>query len=293
MTGFFGWTKNTTFRGIDWGNEAMETRRWILDRATFHARIQLLLSGIALAGCASTPPGAREAAAPPREVRVWTARAIATVLAEVGPEFERTSGSRLRIVSDLPPGFARRVAAGESFDLLISGSAAVDEWVRAGRVDAATRMDLARSGIGVAVRAGTPKPDLSTVDAFRRALLGAKSIAYLRVGSGIYLDSLFERLDLAGPLGAKARRPEGDSVATLVAQGQVELGLVVITQIVTTPGVELAGPLPPEIQSYVTFSAAVSSSAASPEVARQLVQFLRGPAAARLIGAQGMQRPPF
>jgi molybdate transport system substrate-binding protein len=271
----------------------METRRWILDRMTLHARIHLLLSGIALLGCASAPPGEQEAATTPREVRVWTTRALATVLAEVGPEFERTSGSRLRVVSDLPPGFARRAAAGESFDLLISGSATVDEWVRAGRVDAATRTDLARSGIGVAVRAGTPKPDLRTVETFRRALLGAKSIAYLRVGSGIYLDSLFERLDLAGPLAAKARRPEGDSVATLVAQGQVELGLVVITQIVTTPGVELAGPLPPEIQSYVTFAAALSSRADSPEVARQLIEFLRGPAAARVIVAQGMQRPPF
>ena len=256
-------------------------------------RIQLVLSSIAMLGCGSVSQGGREASIARDELRVWTTRAIATVLAEVGPEFERTSGSQLRIVSDLPPGFARRAAAGEPFDLLISGSAPVDEWVRAGRVIAATRTDIARSGIGVAVRAGNPKPDLSTVDAFRRALLGAKSIAYLRVGSGLYLDSLFGRLDLAGALAAKARRPEGDSVATLVAQGEVELGLVVVTQILTTPGVELAGPLPPEIQSYVTFSAAVGSRTASPEAARQLIAFLRGPAAARVIAAQGMQRLPF
>jgi molybdate transport system substrate-binding protein len=256
-------------------------------------RIQLVLSSIAILGCGSALQGAREASIAQNELRVWTTRAIATVLAEVGPEFERTSGSRLRIVSDLPPGFARRAAAGEPFDLLISGSAPVDEWVRAGRLIAATRTDIARSGIGVAVRASNPKPDLGTVDAFRRALLGAKSIAYLRVGSGLYLDSLFGRLDLAGALAAKARRPEGDSVATLVAQGEVELGLVVITQILTTPGVELAGPLPPEIQSYVTFSAAVGSRAASPEAARQLIAFLRSPAVARVIVAQGMQRLPF
>ena len=256
-------------------------------------RIRLLLSGVVLLGCASAPRSAREASIPRGEVRVWTARAIATVLAEVGPEFERSSGYRLRVVSDLPPGFVRRVAAGEPFDLLISGSATVDEWARAGRVAAAPRTDLARSAIGVAVRAGMPKPDLSTVDAFRRALLGAKSIAYLRVGSGLYLDSLFERLNLAGAVGAKARRPQGDSVATMVAEGQVELGLVVITQILTTPGVELAGPLPAEIQSYVTFSAAVSSSAAAREGARQLIEFLRGPATTRVILAQGMERPPF
>jgi len=256
-------------------------------------RIHFVLSGVVLLGCGSVQRSTPEASIPRGEVRVWTARAIATVLAQVGPEFERTSGFRLRVISDLPPGFARRAAAGERFDLLISGSGTVNEWVRAGRVAAATRMDLARSGIGVAVRAGIPKPDLSTVDAFRRAVLGAKSIAYLRVGSGFYLDSLFERLDLADAVRAKARRPEGDSVATLVAQGQVELGLVVMTQILTTPGVELAGPLPPAIQSYVTFSAAVSSSGAAREAAGQLIEFLRGPTAARVILAQGMERPPF
>jgi molybdate transport system substrate-binding protein len=215
------------------------------------------------------------------EVRVWTTRAIATVLAEVGPEFERTSGSHLRVISDLPTGFARRVAAGEPFDLLISGSTAVDEWVRDGRVAAEGRTDLARSGIGVCVRAGVPRPDIGTVDAFRNAVVNAKSIAYLRGGSGTYLTSLFERLDITDAIRPRERRPEGDSVAILVARGEVELGLVVITQILTTPGVELVGPLPREIQSYVTFTAAVGSAAAAPDAARQLIAFLRGPSPPR------------
>ena len=256
-------------------------------------RIRLFIAGIALLGCAP-PRGGQPAAAPARgEVRVWSTRAIATVLSEVGPEFERASGVRLRVVSDLPPGFARRAAAGEPFDLLISGSAAVDEWIRAGRVVAETRTVLARSGIGVAVRAGTPRPALGTVDDFRRALLGARSVAYLRVGSGLHLDSLFARLGLAEAIGRKARRPEGDSVAVLVARGEVDLGLVVVTQILTTPGVELAGPLPPEIQSYITFTAAVSADARAPDAAARLITFLRGPTAARVILAQGMERPPF
>ena len=256
-------------------------------------RIGAFLAGFALLGCRPLQRSAGEAAIARGELRVWTTRAIATVLTEVGPEFERTSGYRLRVVSDLPPAFARRAAAGEPFDLLISGSAAVDEWVRAGRVSAATRADLARSGIGVAVRAGTPKPDLRSIDAFRRAVIGAKSIAYLRVGSGLYLDSLFERLDLADAVAAKATRPNGDSVALLVARGEVELGLVVITQILTTPRVELAGALPSALQSYVTFAAAVSARAAEPHAARQLIRFLQGPVAARVITAQGMERPPF
>ena len=256
-------------------------------------RIRLFIAGIVLLGCAP-PRGGPPAAAPARgELRVWSTLAIATVLTEVGPEYERASGVRLRVVSDLPPGFARRAAAGEPFDLLISGSAAVDEWIAAGRVLASTRTVLARSGIGVAVRAGTPKPPLGTVDAFRRALIGARAVAYLRVGSGLYLDSLFARLGLAEAIGAKARRPEGDSVAVLVARGEVDLGLVVLTQILTTPGVELAGPLPPEIQSYITFVAAVSADARAPDAAARLITFLRGPMAARVILAQGMERPPF
>ena len=254
--------------------------------------IRALFAGLALLGCAPLRGSAPEGTPAGGEVRVWTTRAIATVLAEVGPEFERASGVRLRIVSDLPPAFARRAAAGEPFDLLISGSATVDEWIRSGRVIAATRTDVARSGIGVAVQSGAPKPALGSVDAFRRALLDAASVAYLRVGSGLYLDSLFARLGLTESIGVKARRPVGDSVAVLVARGEVELGLVVLTQILTTPGVEFAGPLPPEIQGYVTFTAAVSADARMPDVAGRLIAFLRGPGAARVILAQGMERPP-
>ena len=256
-------------------------------------QIRTLVAGIALLGCGSVPVGVGESRPARGEIRVWTTRAIATVLTDVGPEFERTSGFRLLVVSDLPPAFARRAAAGEPFDVLISGSTTVDEWISAGRVVVASRTDLARSGIGLAVRAGAPNPDLGSVEAFRRTLLGAESIAYLRVGSGLYLDILLQRLGLADAIRTKVRRPEGDSVAVLVARGEVELGLVVITQILTTPGVQLAGPLPPEIQSYVTFTAAVSSGARVPEVAGQLIRFLQGSVAARVILAQGMERPPF
>jgi molybdate transport system substrate-binding protein len=121
------------------------------------------------------------------EITVFTTRALATVLAEIGGEFERATGHKLIVISDLPTGFLRRVNAGEHFDLLISGSAPVDEWIRDGRAVATTRTEIARSGIGIEVKAGSPRPDISTVDAFKRALLNAKSIAYLRVGSGVYL----------------------------------------------------------------------------------------------------------
>ena len=230
-------------------------------------------------------PGVLSAA----EIKVWTARAIATVLAEIGSEFERETGHTLIVSSDLPPAFVRRVNAGEPFDLLISGSAPVDEWIRDGRIMAATRTDIARSGIGVEVRAGARQPDISSVDAFKRALLNARSIAYLRVGSGIYLAGLLERLGLAEAIRSKVTRPESDVVSELVAKGEVELGMTVITQILTTPGVDLVGPLPPEVQSYVTFAAGVSSHSKLPDAARQLIKFLTAPRAMSVIKAQGME----
>ena len=222
-------------------------------------------------------------------VTVWTSRALATVLAEIGSEFERATGHKLSVTSDLPPAFLRKLNAGERFDLLISGSAPVDEWIREGRVAAATRREIARSGIGVEVRAGAPKPDISTVDAFKRALLTAKSIAYLKVGSGLYLDDLIGRLGIKQAIEAKTTRPDTDIVSQLVARGQIELGMTVITQILTTKGVELVGPLPAEIQSYVTFVAGVSSRAKSARAARELISFLTSPRAIAVIKAQGME----
>jgi len=223
------------------------------------------------------------------EIRVWTARAIATVLAEIGPEFERGTGHRLIVTSDLPPAFLRRLDAGEPFDLLISGSSPVDEWIQNGKIAANTRADIARSGIGVEVKAGSRKPDIRTVDAFKLALLNARSIAYLKVGSGVYLEGLLERLGISKALESRTIRPDSDVVSELVAKGDVEIGMTVITQILTTPGVDLAGPLPPELQSYVTFVAGVSSQSRAPKAASALIKFLAGPRAIAVIKAQGME----
>ncbi len=223
------------------------------------------------------------------EIKVWTARALATVLAEIGPQFERTTGHNLNVYSGLPTDFVRRANAGEPFDVLISGSGPVDSWIKDGKIIAATRTGIARSGIGVEVRAGARKPDISSVEAFKRALLDAKSIAYLRVGSGIYLAGLLERLGIAEAIKSKVTRPESDLVSELVAKGEVELGMVVITQILTTPGVDLVGPLPPEIQSYVVFTAGVSANSRVPDAAKQLMKFLTGPTAIPVIKAQGME----
>jgi molybdate transport system substrate-binding protein len=243
-----------------------------------------LIVAVALSAILANPGMAAAA-----DITVWTTRAIATVLAEIGAEFERATAHRLIVTTDLPPAFLRRATAGEPFDLLITGSAPIDEWIRDGRIVAKTRTAIARSGIGVEVKAGSPKPDISTVEAFTRALLSAKSIAYLRVGSGAYLEGLLERLGISKAIESRVLRPDSDIVSELVARGEVELGMVVITQILTTPGVDLVGPLPAEIQSYVTFVAGISSESKVPEAANELIAFLLGARAAAIVRSQGME----
>lgn len=223
------------------------------------------------------------------ELKVWTAKAIANVLAEIGPQFERSTGHRLAVSEGLRTDFTKRIADGESFDVYIFPPQAVDILIRDGKIIRDTRTTLARSGIGVEVRAGAPKPDISTIEEFKRALVEAKSIAYLKVGSGEYIDNLMKRLGLATELASKIVRPDTDIVSELVAKGEVELGMVVATQIVTTPGVQLVGFLPDEIQSYLIFTAGVAIGSKAPDAARELIRFLRSPVAIEAIKAKGME----
>lgn len=223
------------------------------------------------------------------ELRVWTARAGTTVLKEIGPEFERATGHKLNVETDLPDPFVKRVRAGEQFDILISTAGPIDTLIAEGKLRKDTRMTLARSGIGVEVRKGARKPDISTVDAFKRAVLDAKSIAYLRIGSGNYVHEQFKKMGIADSIAAKTTRPETDAVSELVAEGKIELGIVVTTQILTTPGVELVGPLPQEIQHYVVFVGAVGADSQAPQAARELLKFLSSPRALSVIKAQGME----
>lgn len=227
------------------------------------------------------------------ELKILCTRAIATVLEKVGPQFEADTGYRLNVMTDIAIRMVRRIRDGEEFDVLAASPGQMNELARDGKILPESKTDLIRSGIGVEVRAGAFKPDISSMDAFKRALLGAKSIAYLKEGqSGIYIANMLERIGVAEAIKAKVTRPDTDIVSELVAKGDVELGMVVITQIVTTPGVELVGPLPPEIQSYITFTGGVSSASRHARAAKELIKFLKGPAALAVIKAQGMESAP-
>jgi molybdate transport system substrate-binding protein len=247
---------------------------------------------IAAAAAIFLAPGAgsQDVASQSGELRIFATRSIVTVLDKVGGEFELRTGRKLNVTTDIAARMVRRIEAGEPFDLLVAAPAHIDALINEGKIVRDTRADLARSGIGVAVRAGVSKPNVSSVDAFKRALLRARSIAYLKEGqSGVYLAGVIERLGLTEAIRSKLTLPETDIVSELVSRGEVELGIVVITQILTTRGVTLAGPLPPDIQSYITFTAGVSANSKSMDAARELMAFLKSPAATRVMRSQGME----
>jgi molybdate transport system substrate-binding protein len=220
------------------------------------------------------------------DVKIFTARAIATVLDKIGPEFERTTGHTLNVVNGYGPVFLTQINAGEPFDVFVSIPVITDGLFKQGALIADSRTNVARSGTGVGVRTGAPKPDISSVGAFKRALLNAESIGYLRIGG---VPQLIERLGMTDAIKAKVTIPDTDIVSELVAKGDLELGIPVITQILTTPGVELVGPLPPEIQFYIQFVAGVSPNSKAPDAARALIKFLTGPTAVPVIKSQGME----
>jgi molybdate transport system substrate-binding protein len=226
------------------------------------------------------------------DIKVSTARLIATVLREVGRDFEVETRHRLDVTEIYGPQFVRRIREGAPFDsdVVILQPRLIDELIRDGKLVSATRTNLVQTGIGVETRAGAPKPDISSVDAFKHALPNAKSIAYLKSGvETAYLDELLGRLGIAEAVHTKLSRLETDSVSTLTAKGEIELGIAIITQIVTTPGVELFGPFPPELQRYYIFPGAVSATSRAPDAAMALLRFLKSPAAARVIRVQGME----
>jgi len=252
------------------------------------SRVGLVTVSVILALALGNPP--QPLTAQTGTLRVFTTRAIRTVLDRIGPEFERTSGNRLDITTDIAASMVRAVRRGESFDVLVAAPDQIDALANDGLIIPETRTALARSGIGVAVRTGAAIPDVSSVDAFKRTLLSAKSIAYLREGqSGVYLARLLEDLSIAAAIERKVVRPDKDVVSDLVAKGDVEVGMVVVTQILTTAGVTLAGPLPDEIQNYVVFAAGVSARSRSVRAATDLLVVLATPSAHAVMRSQGME----
>jgi molybdate transport system substrate-binding protein len=242
------------------------------------------------AGLVLLPRAARAA-----QVVVATSGGFAAALRALAPDYERASGDAVTLLFGPSMGATHdavpaRLDRGERIDAVVMVGYALDKLVADGRARADSCIDLARSGIGVVVRAGTPRPDISTVGALRRALLDAASVAYSDSASGVYLrDELFPRLGIADAMKTTARMIPAEPVGAVVARGEAELGLQQISELRPIGGIDFAGPLPAAVQRYTVFSAAVLRDAAAPDAARALLRYLAGPQAARAIIESGME----
>ena len=228
------------------------------------------------------------------EIRVMTSGAFTEPYLQLRTAFERDTGHRVVTVTTTmgvgAESIPSRLQRGEAADVVIVNGAALDELIRGGQIIAGSRMDLARSAIGMAVRAGAPKPDISSTESFTRALLQAKSIAYSASVSGEYFSKeLLQRLGIADVVLPKSRRIERERVGAVVARGDAELGLQQISELLPVPGIEVVGPLPPGVQRITVFSAGVASGSRQPEIARAFIVFLSSTAARDAVVRSGLE----
>jgi molybdate transport system substrate-binding protein len=222
------------------------------------------------------------------EIKVMASAAFKEAYLELVPEFERRTGHTVSTAWVPSVRMMSRLKGGETVDLVIL-SAAFDELIELGVIARGNRFDLAKSGVGVAVRAGAPKPDVSSGDALKRAVLAAKSIVYSTGPSGIYLAKLFERMGIADEIRAKVKQVQGEPAGAVVARGEAEIGFQQVSELLPVPGIDLVGPLPPNVQETTVFSAGLHVNAREPDVARALVKFLTAPEAAPVIRKKGME----
>jgi molybdate transport system substrate-binding protein len=232
-----------------------------------------------------------EAGAQTAEVHVLASNGIKAVMDELRPQAERAIGHPLAIEVDSSSVLKQKIDGGEAFDVAIVTSEVLDELSKAGKIVSGSSAGIARSGIGVGIRAGGPKPDIRTAAALKQTLLKAKSITFAQDGaSRIYLEKMFDRLGIGSDLKPKIIREQGSARATArVADGSAELVLTLVSEILPAPGVELLGPLPAEVQNYVSMSAGVGAKARNADAAKALVKFLAGPSVAPILKAKGME----
>ncbi len=229
------------------------------------------------------------------EIHVMTSGGFTAAYNVLVPEFERTTGHKVitaygASMGNAPDAIPSRLARKERVDIVILAAPALEDLVRQGQVAAGSRVDLVRSFVGMSVRAGAPKPDISSADALKRTLLDAKSIAYSASASGVYISTeLFQRLGIADQVMGKSRRILSERVGAVVARGEAELGFQQVSELLPVPGIDFAGPLPAEVQLTTVFSAAIATGSQEPEAAKALIQFFTTAAAAPAISRTGLE----
>lgn len=244
--------------------------------------------GAALGAASFLMAGSIDAA----EIRVLSTQATEEAYRELVPQFERASGHKVTTIFTGTLDANKRLAAGESYDLLIMSAPSIDEHVKAGKVAAGSRVDLAKSGVGVGVKAGAPKPDISTTEALKKTLLAARSIGYSTGPSGVYVIGLFQRMGIADEIKPKLKlkqTPTGVFVGSIIASGEAEIGFQQVSELSHFAGVDYVGPLPAEVQRFTTFSSGILAGAKEADAARELVRFITAPAAGSAFKKRGME----
>jgi molybdate transport system substrate-binding protein len=231
------------------------------------------------------------------DIAVLASPAMKEAYVELVPRFERSSGHKVTTTWAGTADIMKRMQAGEAFDVVIAAASSIDELTDTGRLMAGSRKDLVRSGVGVTVRAGAPRPDISTAQAVKRAVLAAKSVGISTGPSGVYMSGLFERMGIAAEVKPKLKvPPSGAQIAELVAKGDIELGFQQVSEIVHVKGADFVGPLPAEIQRITVFAGAVHTASQEPDAARELLVFLAAPEHAPLLQKHGLEpgaSPPY
>lgn len=223
-------------------------------------------------------------------IKLFVSNSMRGAMGELIPRFEREKGHKVDISYDPAKLMMERISRGESADVVILGGPALSELAKEGKVVAASQRTMASCGVGIAVRAGARKPDIGSVDAFKRALLAAGSVAWTQEGaSGIYFSKLIERLGIAAELQKKAVRRPGGLIAELVAAGEAELAVQQIPELMAVAGVDVVGPLPREIQQTTVSSGGIFAASRQPQAAQELLEFLKTPPSAAVLKARGLE----
>jgi molybdate transport system substrate-binding protein len=223
------------------------------------------------------------------EIKVLSTRATEEFYRELVPQFEFASGHKVTTTFTGTLDLHRRIAAGETYDVIIMVDTAIDDYIRSGKVIPGSRVDIARSVIGAGVRAGLPKPDISSVESLKRALLAAKSIGYSTGPSGDYVIELLQRLGITEAVKPKLKQaPSTMLVGSIIATGEAELGFQQANELSHFPGVDYVGTLPPELQETSRRSGAIMAGSRVVEAAKALLEYISGPAAAPVIRKHGL-----
>jgi len=224
------------------------------------------------------------------EIRVLSTQATEEAYRELVPEFEKATGNKVTTTFTGTLDANKRLAAGENYDLLIMAASSIDEHIKGGKVVPGSRVDLAKSGVGVGVKSGAPKPDISTTEALKKTILAARSIGYSTGPSGVYVTGLFQRLGVADEIkGRLEQTPTGVFVGSIIASGEAEIGFQQISELSHFAGVDYVGPLPADVQQFTMFSSGIIVGAKDADGAKALVKFITAPAAAAAFKNRGME----